>query len=123
MASCFLGIGGWRTIWGWPWRTSGLMSSTPRTTRHKQVPAFAPTTPPSSPAPRRVSTGARPWRGYCTQAGAVPARAGELARTDGDALVQCAIGGTLLLSRPASLWQRINDAPPFSQAKEGKRGE
>ena len=44
------------------------------------------------------------------------------ARTEGDALVQWAIGGTLPPARPASAWQLVNDAPPFANAKEGKRG-
>ena len=44
------------------------------------------------------------------------------ARTDGDALVHRAIVGTLHPERPASTWQLINDVPPFTNAKQAKKG-
>ena len=44
------------------------------------------------------------------------------ARTDGDTVVQWAIGSTLPPARPASVLQLVNDAPPFTNAKKGKRG-
>ena len=43
-------------------------------------------------------------------------------RTDGDALVQWAIGGPLPPEWPASAWQLLNDAPPFTNAKQAKKG-
>ena len=44
------------------------------------------------------------------------------ARTDGDALVHGAIGGTVLPKRPASGWPVINDVLPFTTAKQAKKG-
>ena len=38
-------------------------------------------------------------------------------RTDGNALVQWAIGGTLSLERPTRAWQLPNDAPSFTNPK------
>ena len=43
-------------------------------------------------------------------------------RTDGDALVQWAIGGFLPPERPASCWQLLNEAPPFRNARQAKKG-
>ena len=43
-------------------------------------------------------------------------------RTDGDALVQWAIGGFLPPERPASAWQLLNEAPPFRNARQAKKG-
>ena len=43
-------------------------------------------------------------------------------RTDGDAVVQRAIGGFLPRERPASAWQLLDKAPPFRNAKQAKKG-
>ena len=97
---------------------------------------FNPPNPPAQPSPpvctyhcsfvTDSATGLQPvqvhggkvvlWRGLYQP------QLAKNARTDGDALVQWAIGGTLPRGRPRSVWHLINDAPPFSHAKEGERG-
>ena len=67
---------------------------------------------------------------------AVPVRGGEVVlwwgpyqlelakdgRMDGDAMVHGAIGGTVSAERAASAWQLLNDVPPFTNAKQAKKG-
>ena len=123
MANFFLWGWGWRPIWGWPWRTFGTMFSTPPKPRVKQAPPVCPHHPTFV---TRLAAGLHPvpvhggevllWRGP------YQLELAKAERTNGDALVQWAIGGFLPPERPASCWQLLNKAPPFRNARQAKKG-
>ena len=64
----------------------------------------------------------RQWREVLLWRGPYQLKLAKAERTDKDALVHWANGGFLPPERPPSCWRLPNEAPPFRNARQAKKG-